>query len=77
MLNNPNMKIVNIAGENLHIFWTTWGISMKFSGKIKFMIILKFTRNQGFNLSLENTFLEKSHGGGKSQVDSASQSFKG
>ena len=20
------MKIVNIDGENLHIFWTTWGI---------------------------------------------------
>ena len=24
---------VNIERENLHIFWTTWGTSMKFSGK--------------------------------------------
>ena len=24
------VKIVNIEGENLHIIWTTWGISMKF-----------------------------------------------
>ena len=23
-----SMKIVNIDGEYLHIFWTTWGISM-------------------------------------------------
>ena len=27
--------MVNIYGENLHIFGTTWGISMKFSGKMK------------------------------------------
>ena len=26
------MKIINIDKENLHIFWTTLGISMKFSG---------------------------------------------
>ena len=24
---------VNIERENLHIFWTTWGTSMKFLGK--------------------------------------------
>ena len=28
------------------------------------MIILKVTKNQGFNLSLEDTFLEKPQGGG-------------
>ena len=28
------VKIVNIEEENVHIFWTTWGISMKFSGKV-------------------------------------------
>ena len=27
------MKIVNIDGENFHIFKTTGGISMNFSGK--------------------------------------------
>ena len=28
------MNIVNIEEENLHIFWMTWGISVKFSGKM-------------------------------------------
>ena len=28
-----SLKIVNIEGENLHIFGSTSGISMKFSGK--------------------------------------------
>ena len=28
------MKIVNIEEESLHIFSTSWGISVKFSGKI-------------------------------------------
>ena len=28
------MKIVNFDGENLHILWTTWGISIKCLGKI-------------------------------------------
>ena len=37
-------KIVNIEGENLHIFWTTWGISMMLSGKMWFIIILKITK---------------------------------
>ena len=32
---------------------------MKFSGKMYLMTILKVTKNQGFNLSLEDTFLEK------------------
>ena len=32
---------------------------MKFSGKIYFQIILKFTKKQGFTLSLEDTFFEK------------------
>ena len=29
------------------------------------MIILKFTKNQGFTLSLEDTAFEKPHGGGE------------
>ena len=58
------MKIANIDREILHNFWTTWGISMKFSGKMCFMIILKVTKNQGFTLSSEDTFFKKPQGGG-------------
>ena len=32
---------------------------MKFSGKMCFKIILKVAKNQGFILSLEDTFFEK------------------
>ena len=39
-----SMKIVNAEGEKLHIFGTTRGISMKFSGKMFLMIILKITK---------------------------------
>ena len=39
---------------------------MKFSGKMCLRIILKVTENQGFTLSLENTFFEKPQGG---QID--------
>ena len=28
------MKIVNTEEENFHIFWTSWGISMKLSAKM-------------------------------------------
>ena len=41
------MKIVNIEEENLRIFWMTWGISMKFSGKVSLMIILKIRKSRG------------------------------
>ena len=58
MSKNPkNRWRVNIDGENLHIFWTTWGILMTFSGKMWLMIILKLNK-----LSLKNTFLEKPEG---------------
>ena len=36
---------------------------MKFSGKMCLKIILKVTKNQGFTLSLEDTFFEKLEGG--------------
>ena len=58
-----SMKIVKFDGENLHIFWTTWGVSMNFSGKLRLMITLKVTNDQGFTLSLEDTFLEKTQVG--------------
>ena len=54
------MKIVNIDGENLHI---SWGISMKFSEKMRLLIILKVKENQDFTLSLEDTFSVKPQGG--------------
>ena len=56
------MKIVNIKGENLHVFWTTWGILVKFPGKIWLMIILNVTKKQGFTIFLENTFSDKQQG---------------
>ena len=37
---------------------------MKFSEKMRLKIILKVTKNQGFTLSLEDTFFEKPQGGG-------------
>ena len=64
------MKRANIDGENLHIFWTTWGIlMMAFSGKMWLMIILKLKlkKKQGLILSLKNTFLEKP--GGECQTE--------
>ena len=47
---NPGklMKIVSVDKEFLHIFWMSWGNSIKFSGKMCFDIILKVTKNQGF-----------------------------
>ena len=59
-----SMKIVNIEGENLHVFGTIWGISMKFSGKMWLMTKVKVTKKQGFTISLENTVLEIQPGGG-------------
>ena len=41
---------------------------MKFSGKVCLKIIVKVTKNQGFALSLEDTFFEKPQGRG--QIDS-------
>ena len=66
------MKRANIDGENLHIFWTTWGIlMMTFSGKMWLMIILKLKfkkkQKQGLILSLKNTFLDKP--GGECQTE--------
>ena len=57
-------KLANTDRKFLHIFWTTWGNSMKFSGKMCLKIVLKVTKNQGFTLSLEDTFFEKPQGGG-------------
>ena len=48
-----SMKIANIDAENLHIFWTTWRTSMKYSGITWLMIILKVTKKQ-FHSSLED-----------------------
>ena len=35
---------------------------MKFPGNMWLMIVLKVTRKQGFTISLEDTFFEKSQG---------------
>ena len=57
------MKIANIDREILHIFWTTWGMSMTFLGKMSLMTVLKVNKNQGLTLSLEDKFFEKPQGG--------------
>ena len=57
------MTVVNIDKENLHIFQTARGTSMKFSGKMCLIIMLKVTKNLGFALSLEYTLLEIHMGG--------------
>ena len=59
------MKIVNIDGEYLQMFWTNWGYSMKILGNM-WLIILKLTKNQCFTLSLEDIFWVKPHLGGES-----------
>ena len=56
------MKIANIDRKILHNFWTTWGSSMKLSGKMCFFIILKATKNWGFTFYLEDTFFKKPQG---------------
>ena len=52
------MKIVNIDidGENVQIFWTTWEISMIFSGKMWLMVILKVKKN-GASSSLSRRYV--------------------
>ena len=55
-----NRKIyenINIERENIHLFWTTWRVLMKFSGKM--WLNIKSHKKQGFTLSVENTNLEK------------------
>ena len=54
------MQIANIDREILHIFWTTWEISMK----MWLMIILKVTKTQSSTLSLEDTVFLKPQGRG-------------
>ena len=45
--------MADIGGANYHIFWMTCWVSVKFSGK-----------HLGFTLSLENSILKKTQGGG-------------
>ena len=53
------MKIANI--DCPHIFWTTWGIAMKFLEKM-WIIISKVAKKANFTApGLEDTFFEKPH----------------
>ena len=56
------IKIVNIDTEN-HIFWTTWGILMKFSGKMWLMIILNHKKSEVHTLSRKHSFRKTTEGG--------------
>ena len=61
------IKIVNIEGENVHIFWMTWGISMNFSGKMWVMNDnIKSHKKIGFTLFQKDTFFGKATGGAQS-----------
>ena len=53
------MKIVNTDKENLNMFPTPWGISIKFSEKMSLMMVLKVTKIKGFTHLLENAVLEQ------------------
>ena len=64
------MKIANIVKESLRIFWTTCEISMKLSGMMWLMIILKVkklkvTKKQEFTISLADSLKKKTTGGVK------------
>ena len=50
MLENSENWVVNIEWENLHIFWTTWGTSIKLSGKT-WLNIKSHTKNKAYALS--------------------------
>ena len=54
-----SMKIANTNKEVLYIFWTTWGIWMKFPGK---MYNDKSHKKQDLTLSLKNMLFEKPQG---------------
>ena len=56
------MKLINIDGQNLYIFWMAIEISMKFFGKIWLIAILKVTKDQGLTLYLEDTNFKKNTG---------------
>ena len=56
------MKIPNIDWEILYNFWSTWETLKKLLGKMWLKIIWKVAKNQGFSLSLEDIFFEKSQG---------------
>ena len=58
------MKLANIDREIFHIFWTTWGISMKFLGKMWLMSILKVTKTRA-SPSLWKIYILKNHRSGK------------
>ena len=51
-------------GENLYIFWTIWGIPMKYSGKMELMIVSKKKKKKTVlhplsrNLMVKQSFVE-------------------
>ena len=53
---STNLKLVNIEKEDLHIYRTTGVISMKFSGKMCLMIILKVKKTEVDLLSRKHNF---------------------
>ena len=65
------LKTANIEGENLDIFWTTWGILTRFWGEMWLMIILK--KSESPLLSRKHIFWKTTVVGGK--IDSLPLTF--
>ena len=56
------MKIANIDRESLHIVWTTWAISMKYSGKICLITLLQATKKTKFHPFFKRYIFQKNTG---------------
>ena len=69
------MKKVNIDEKNLHIFWITWWMWMKFSGKSASCDNIKSYKEQGLYVLSKKFSFEKTTGdanegkGGKYRED--------
>ena len=57
------IKLVNIEEGNFHISGTTSGISIKFSGRMCLLTILKVTKNRALPLSRKYSFRKITMGG--------------
>ena len=56
------MKIANIDKERIHMFWTTWAISIKLSGEMWLMLLSKVTRKLGLHPHFGRYIFQKSKG---------------
>ena len=62
------MKIANIDKERIHMFWTTWAISIKLSGEMWLMLLSKVTRKLGLHPHFGRYIFQKSKGESNSPI---------